>query len=104
MLADAGRLAYSGNIATSERNAVKPANFPTLLDDIREAFASIFHTFGRAAKHIATLPWPALLVCALLFAFAITVIPLALFVFVILLAIKFAVTAIVVDRQRSRRD
>ena len=47
---------------------------------------------------------PLLLVCALLFAFAITIIPLALFVFVVLLAIKFAVTAIVVDRQRDRRN
>lgn len=97
-------MAYSGIILNEERNTVKPANFATLLDDIREACASMFHTMGRAAKHIGTLPWPALLVCALLFAFAITIIPLALFVFVVLLAIKFAVTAIVVDRQRSRRD
>jgi hypothetical protein len=83
---------------------VKPANFSTLLDDIREACATMFQMLGRAAKQIAALPWPALLLCALLFAFAITIIPLALFIFVVFLAIKFAVTAIVIDRQRSRRD
>jgi hypothetical protein len=83
---------------------VKPANFSTLLDDIREACAAMFHTLGRAAKHIATLPWPALLACAVLFALVITIVPLALFLFVVFLAIKFAVTAIVIDRQRSRRN
>jgi hypothetical protein len=83
---------------------MKPANFSTLLDDIRAACASLLHAFGRAARHIETLPWPALLACALLFALAITIIPLALFLFVVFLAIKFAVTAIVIDRQRSRRD
>lgn len=75
-----------------------------MLDDIRAACATMLHTLGRAAKHIAALPWPALLACAVLFAFAITIIPLALFLFVVFLAIKFAVTAIVIDRQRSRRD
>jgi hypothetical protein len=79
---------------------VKPANFSTLLDDIREACVTVGQTLGRAARHIATLPWPALLACAILFAFAITIVPLALFLFVVFMAIKFAVTAIVIDRQR----
>lgn len=83
---------------------MKPANFSTLLDDIREACVSMFHALGRAATHIGTLPWPALLVCAFLFALVITIVPLALFLFVVFLAIKFAVAAIAIDRQRSRRD
>jgi hypothetical protein len=83
---------------------VKPANFSTLLDDIRDACADVFRMCSRAAKHIATLPWPALLVCAFLFAIAITLIPLALSLFVFFLIVKLAVTLFVVDKQRHRRN
>ena len=82
--------------------AVKPANFSTLLDDIRDTCLLLARAFVRVAKHIATLPWPALLVCAFLFAFALTLVPLALFLFVVLLALKLVVTAIVVHKQRHR--
>jgi hypothetical protein len=81
---------------------VKPANFATLLDDIRDACLALLHAFVRAAKAIATLPWPALLACAFLLAFALTLVPLALFLFVVLLVIKFIVAAIVIDKQRRR--
>jgi hypothetical protein len=83
---------------------VKPANFNTLLDDIRDACATVFATCARFAKHIATLPWPALLICAFFFALAITLIPVALTLFVLFLAIKLAVGLIVVDKQRRRRN
>ncbi|GAB3397244.1 hypothetical protein NX774_19700 [Massilia agilis] len=83
---------------------MKPANFSTLLDDLRDACLMLLAAFARAAKQIAALPWPALLFCAFLFAFALTLVPLALFVFVVLLAIKLVVTAIVVDKQRRRRN
>jgi hypothetical protein len=81
---------------------VKPANFSTLLDDLREACADVFRMCSRAARHIATLPWPALLVCAFGLAIAITLIPLALTLFVLFLAIKLAVGVIVIDKQRNR--
>jgi hypothetical protein len=83
---------------------VKPANFATLLDDIRDACVTLLHAFARAAKGMATLPWPALLACAFLLALAVSLIPLALFLFVVFLAIKFVVAAIVIDRQRGRRN
>jgi hypothetical protein len=83
---------------------VKPANFSTLLDDIRDACADVFRLFSRAAKHIATLPWPQLLVCAFFLAIAITLIPLAISVFVFFLIVKLAVTLFVVDKQRARRN
>lgn len=82
---------------------VKPANFNTLLDDISDACATVFAALLGAARHIGTLPWPALLVCAFLLALAITLIPLALTLFVLFLAIKLAVGLVVVEKQRSRR-
>lgn len=82
---------------------MKPANFSTLLDDIRDACLTVLAALVVAAKHIATLPWPALLVCAFVLALAITLIPVALMLFLLFLAIKLAVGLIVVDKQRSRR-
>lgn len=81
---------------------MKPANFSTLLDDIRDACADVFRMLSRAAKHIAAQPWPTLLVCAFLFAIAITLIPVALTVFVAFLMIKLVVGLIVIDKQRNR--
>lgn len=83
---------------------VKPANFNTLLDDIRDACLAVLAAFVRVARCIATLPWPALLICAFMLALAITLIPVALTLFVLFLAIKLAVGLIVVDKQRRRRN
>lgn len=83
---------------------MKPANFNTLLDDIREACLTVFAALAAAAKHIARLPWPALLVCAFVLALAITLVPVALTLFIGFLIVKLAVGLIVVDKQRSRRQ
>jgi cell division protein FtsX len=83
---------------------VKPANFSTLLDDVRDAVVTVFRACAGAARGIAELPWPALLCAALLLAIAMTIIPLALMLFVTFLVIKFAVAAIVVGKQRRRSD
>jgi hypothetical protein len=83
---------------------VKPANFSTLLDDIRDACLMLMQAAVKAAKRIGALPWPALLACAFFFAIAMTIVPLALCLFIVFMVIKFAVAAIVVDKQRSRRS
>jgi hypothetical protein len=83
---------------------VKPANFSTLLDDIRDACLILLQGVRRAARHIATLPWPALLACAFLLALAMTLVPLALTLFVVFLVIKAVLAVIVVDKQHSRRS
>ena len=81
---------------------MKPANFSTLLDDIRDACADVLRMCSRAARQIAAMPWPTLLVCAFLFAIAITLVPVALTVFVIFLMVKLVVGLIVIDKQRNR--
>jgi hypothetical protein len=82
----------------------KPANFSTLLDDIGEACVTVVRSCGRAARGIADLPWPALLVAALVLAFALTIVPVALFLFVVFMVIKFAVAAIVIGKRRQRGE
>lgn len=83
---------------------MKPANFSTLMDDIRDAIVTVFAACARAARGIADLPWPALLCAALLLAIVMTIIPLALTLFVTFLIIKFVVAALVIDKQRRRSD
>jgi hypothetical protein len=82
----------------------KPANFSTLLDDILDACARVARGLGHAVKTIVVQPWPVLLVASVLLAFALTIVPLALFLFVVFLVLKFAVAAIVVDKHRNRGD
>jgi hypothetical protein len=81
---------------------VKAANFSTLLDDIRDACLMLMQTVLKVAKRIGALPWPALLACAFFLAIAMTIVPLALCLFIVFLVIKFAVAAIVIDKQRNR--
>lgn len=81
----------------------KPANFATLLDDIGDACGTVLRGIKRAAKRIGELPWPALLAAAIMLAFAMTIIPLALFLFVVFLVIKFVVAAIVINKQKHRQ-
>jgi len=69
----------------------KPANFATLLDDIGEGCARIMRGLGLAIRAMARLPWPALLAAAIGLALVVTIIPLALFLFVVFMVIKFAV-------------
>ena len=73
----------------------KPANFATLLDDIGDGCARIMRGCGRAIRGMARLPWPVLLAAAILLALLVIIIPLALFLFVVFMVIKFAVNAIV---------
>lgn len=75
--------------------------FSALLDDV-------WHALLRAARHgasaIARMSWPALLLCALLLAFVISLVPLALTLFVLFMLIKLAVGGIVIATRRARRD
>jgi hypothetical protein len=83
---------------------VKAANFSTLLDDIGDACRIMLQSIVKTARHISTLPLPALLACAFFLALAMTIVPLAICLFVVFLVIKFAVAAIVIDKQRDRRS
>jgi hypothetical protein len=82
----------------------KPANFATLMDDIGDAFVHVLRACRRAAIRIAALPWPALLLASVLLAFALTIVPLALFLFVVFMLLKVAVAALVVNTRRDRGD
>jgi hypothetical protein len=50
------------------------------------------------------MPWPAMLACCIALAFVISVLPLALFLFVLFMGIKVIVGAFVVDHRRTHRE
>jgi hypothetical protein len=89
-----------------KEHLVKTVNpsFAALLDDIGQACKTVLRGCVQAAKYIATLPWPALLLASILLAFVLTIVPLALVLFVVFLVVKLAVGVLVIDKQRQRRD
>jgi hypothetical protein len=58
----------------------------------------------RAVRAIAVMPWPAMLVCCIALAFVISILPLALFLFVLFMGIKVVIGAFVVDHRRTHRE
>lgn len=73
----------------------------TLLDDV-------WHALCRAVRYasnaIATMSWPALLLTAVLMAFAISLVPLALTLFLLFMLVKLVVGAFVIGKRRSDID
>lgn len=78
----------------------------TSFDSFYATLEEMGRAIARAAKAgaaaVATMSWPALAVCCVLLAFAITIVPLALFLFVMFMAIK-VIFGVIADRaQRGK--
>jgi hypothetical protein len=58
----------------------------------------------RGARTIAAMSWPAMLACCIMLAFVISILPLALFLFVLFMAVKVVAGAFVIDRRRTARE
>jgi len=58
----------------------------------------------RAVRAIAVMPWPAMLACCIALAFVLSVLPLALCLFVLFMGVKVIVGAFFVDHRRTHRD
>jgi hypothetical protein len=75
--------------------------FGATLEDLAR---DIVDACRRAVRAIAVMPWPAMLACCIALAFVLSVLPLALCLFVLFMGIKVIVGAFVVDRRRTHRD
>ena len=76
-------------------------SFGATLEDLAR---DIVAASRRAVRAIAAMPWPAMLACCIALAFVISVLPLALFLFVLFMGIKVIVGAFVVDHRRTYRE
>jgi hypothetical protein len=87
---------------------MKTTTFRSFAAELEDAAASgmrfLRSSLRSSLRTFSALPWPALLLAAILTACAITVIPLALMLFAIFLAIKYAVLAINRDKTTPLED
>lgn len=83
---------------------MKTTTFRSLAAELEDAAEACLRTLRGGLRTFSALPWPALLLAAILVAAAITVIPLALMLFAIFLAIKYAVLAINSDKKTPLGD
>lgn len=76
-------------------------DFCNTLEDLSH---DIVRASRRAARAIAVMPWPAMLVCCIGLALVISILPLAFFLFVVFMAVKVVAGAFIIDaRSRSSR-
>ncbi|WP_208296243.1 hypothetical protein [Telluria antibiotica] len=76
-------------------------SFGATLDDLAR---DIVDACRRAARAIAAMPWPAMLACCIALAFVISILPLALCLFVLFMGLKVIAGAFIVDRRRAHRE
>jgi hypothetical protein len=78
------------------------------LESLSSLLDDVWHALCRAVRYasnaIATMSWPALLITAVLMAFAISIVPLAITLFIVFMLVKLVVGGIVIGTRRSRRN
>jgi hypothetical protein len=75
------------------------SSFSAFIEDIGRAFAQAVRYGARA---IATMSWPQMIATCIALALIITIVPLAICLFIFFLIVKLAVAAIVVNTRRHR--
>jgi hypothetical protein len=106
MLASISRPLYSVFIAARNHacrhegeRTMKHANFRSFAASLEDVARDIVRACRRGARTIA-----AMLACCIALAFVISILPLALFLFVLFMGIKVVVGAFVVDHRRMNRE
>lgn len=75
------------------------ASFSELLEEIGRAFAQAVRYGVRA---VAAMSWPQLMATCVGLALVITIVPLAICLFIVFMIVKLAVAAIVINTRRHR--
>ena len=83
---------------------MKSANFRTFCDSMEDVAHDIVRACRRGARIIAAMPWPAMLMCCIGLALIISILPLALFLFILFMGVKVVLGAFVIDRRRTVRE
>jgi predicted transcriptional regulator len=83
---------------------MKSANFRTFCDSMEDVAHDIVRACRKGVRSIAAMPWPAMIACCIMLAFVISILPLALFLFVLFMGVKVVAGAFVIDRRRTARE
>jgi hypothetical protein len=96
---------YSKTIEHHPRSApMKSANFKTFCDSMEDVARDIVRACRRGLRTIAAMPWPAMLACCVMLAILISILPLALFLFLLFMGVKVVAGAFIIDRRRTVRE
>ena len=76
-------------------------SFRTFWTAVEEASHDITRACRRIGRAIAVMSWPAILVCCIGLAMLISILPLALFLFILFMAAKVVIGAFVIDSRRT---
>jgi len=71
---------------------------------LEEAGDALARAARRLMRTLRRMTWPALLASSLLLALLLTIVPLALTLFVVFVALKLAVGAILIQRRKRRHE
>jgi hypothetical protein len=83
---------------------MKSANFRTFCDSLEDMSRDIVRASRRVGRAVAAMSWPAMLVCCIGIALVISILPLALFLFIAFMAVKVVAGAFIIDRRRNWRE
>lgn len=72
--------------------------FARTLDDLAD---DILRACRRAMRELAVMPWPSMLAFCVVLALIISILPLALFLFVLFLGLKVVAGAFIIERRRT---
>jgi hypothetical protein len=79
-------------------------DFRTFSATLEDLARDIVEACRRAVRAIAVMPLPTMLACCIGLAFVISLLPLALCLFVLFLGIKLVAGAFIVDHRRAHRE
>ena len=80
------------------------AAFRAFAATMEDCAHDIVRACRRGMRAIAVMPWPAMLVCCIGLALLISILPLALFLFILFMAVKVVAGAFIVDHRRTARE
>lgn len=73
---------------------MKPSRFDSFIADMQDVARKTHRALRSGARTLAAMPWPALLVAAIVLACLLTIVPLALTLFVGFLLLKLIAAAV----------
>ncbi len=83
---------------------MKTTRFRSFLAELEDMGHTCVRGLRSASRSISSLSWPALLLASIVLAFVISILPLALLLFVGLLACKYIAIAIFGERPRTLEE
>lgn len=81
---------------------MKHLTFNTINDLLDDIFRATMHAARTLARAIAAMAWPQLAATCVILALLITIVPLALTLFIAFMLVKLVVAAIVIQNRRSK--